>query len=114
VAYAMSDPQWCLRESQRIGLSCHGLVQHLFSDRVLDHLRAAQALIRLEAKFGAARLETACARALAFDAPRYRDVKAILQKGLDQQPDCASHTNLSETYTRGGRFCRDSQTLLRL
>jgi transposase len=112
VAFAMADPQYCLRKAQAIGPACRALVEQLFADRVLDNLRAAQGVIRLEAKVGAQRLEAACARALSFAAPRYRTVKTILDKGLDQQHDLGAFDALSDTYAGGGRFCRDAKTLL--
>lgn len=111
-AYAMADPQHCLQQAARIGPSCRRLIEHLFSDRVLDHLRAAQGVVRLEQKFGATRLEAACHRALAFDAPRYRTVKTILDKGLDLQAAHDAFDAMAETYTHGGRFCRDLASLL--
>ncbi len=111
LAWSMADPQHCLRESERIGPQCHALVQRLFADRVLDHLRAAQGVIRLEKQHGAARLEAACGRALAFDDPRYRTVKTILAKGLDQASVNDSFDSLADTYTRGGRFSRRPSTL---
>lgn len=111
LAWSMADPQHCLRESERIGPQCHALVQRLFADRVLDHLRAAQGVIRLEKQHGAARLEAACGRALAFDDPRYRTVKTILAKGLDQTSVDDSFDSLADTYTRGGRFSRRPSTL---
>lgn len=80
---------------------------------MLVNLRAAQAVLRLEKPYGALRLEAACARAIHFGSLRYRSVKAILAKGLDhvvRHP--AADTDLADTYTRGGRFCRDPQTLL--
>ena len=114
-AFLMRDPQWCLKQAQRIGPSCHRLIKTLFSDRVLDNLRAAQGIIRLSERYGARRLEAACDRALAYDNPRYRSVKSILEKGLDQHkhPDETStdpHT-LASAYTGGGRFSRDATTL---
>ena len=111
LAWAMADPQHCLRESERIGPHCHALIQRLFADRVLDHLRAAQGVIRLEKQHGSARLEAACERALAFDDPRYRTVKTILAKGLDQTSASNSFDSLADTYTRGGRFSRRPSTL---
>lgn len=111
LAWSMADPQHCLRESERIGPQCHTLIQRLFADRVLDHLRAAQGVIRLEKQHGAARLEAACERALAFDDPRYRTVKTILAKGLDQTSVNDSFDSLADTYTRGGRFSRRPSTL---
>lgn len=113
IAWAMADPQWCLKQSERIGTSCHALIRRLFADRVLDNLRAAQGVIRLEKSYGAIRVEAACARALSFDAPRYRTVKDILAKGLDQQQAQLAFDGLADTYTRGGRFCRNTPSLLK-
>ena len=113
LAYKLRDPQWCLAEAERIGPHCRVLVQRLFDDRVLENLRAVQGIVRLQKKYGAARLEAACERALSFDNPRYRAVKTILEKGLDQHPDLTqSFDELSSTYTGRGRFSRDTRRLL--
>jgi len=48
--------------------------------------RSALGVIRLEKKYGCARLEDACARSLALRAFSYKSVASILQHGLDQQP----------------------------
>jgi transposase len=113
LAFKFADPQWCLAEAERVGPKCRLLIERLFAHRVLDNLRAAQGVIRMAKRFGAARLEAACDRALAFDAPRYRTVKHILEKGLDQQPALASGDDpLSEVYTGAGHFSRDLTQLL--
>ena len=112
LAYQLKDPQWCLQEATRIGSACAALVEALFADRVLDNLRAAQGIVGLAKPYSASRLEAACARALSFGSPRYRTVKTILLKGLDQQAAQQSFDALAETYTRGGRFCRDTKSLL--
>lgn len=94
--------------------SCHQLVRQLFAERVLDNLRAAQGLIRLKDKYGAARLEAACKRALNYNNPRYGTVKTILEKGLEQHPSAEqAFDTLADSYTGKGRFCRDTQTLLK-
>ena len=111
LAWSMADPQHCLRESERIGPHCHALITRLFADRVLDHLRAAQGVIRLERTHGAARLDAACQRALAFDDPRYRTVKTILAKGLELAPIGQSFDRLANTYTTGGRFTRGTHRI---
>jgi len=112
-AFLMHDPQWCLKQAHRVGPACHQLIQALFSDRVLDNLRAAQGVVGLKKRYGPARLEAACQRALTFSNPRYRSVKTILDKGLDQQLNCLEHHGtLSAAYTGSGRFCRDTGTLL--
>lgn len=113
LAYKMQDPQWCLKQARLIGPACHGLIRTLFADHVLDNLRAAQGVVGLAKKYGDQRLEAACQRALSFDNPRYRAVKIILEKGLDQDPsDQMAFDDLSQAYTGRGRFCRDAGALL--
>lgn len=109
IAYKLQDPQWCLRQAEAIGTDCHQLIKTLFSDRALDNLRAAQGVVGLGKKYGALRLENACARALHFDNPRYKTVKTILEKGLDQlafQAGLPAGFPLSSVYTVDGRFLR--------
>jgi transposase len=111
LAYKLADPQWCLKQAAEIGPHCHALIERLFAHRVLDNLRAAQGVVRMAKRYGATRLETACQRALAFDSARYRTVKHILEKGLDQaaQPDALA---LAPVYTGEARFLRDTSKLL--
>jgi transposase len=113
LAYQLQGPQWCQRQAEVIGPQCQVLIERLFADRVMDNLRAAQGVIRLAKRYGAERLEAACERALSFDNARYRTVKTILDKGLDQHPPRESaFDQLAESYTGGGRFCRPSHSLL--
>jgi transposase len=106
VAFLMRDPQWCLAQATAVGPACRTLVETLFSNRVLDHLRAAQGLLRLGESFGSTRLEAACARALNFGAPTYRTVKQILKDGFDQQPELIEVAGLEAPYLGGGHFSR--------
>ncbi len=114
LAYLMQDPQWCLTQGRRIGAACHALIERLFADRVLDNLRAAQGIVRLKDRYGAERVEAACRRALAFDNPRYRTVKTILNKRLDALPldDDPPALKLPDAYAGQGRFSRDTSRLL--
>jgi transposase len=48
--------------------------------------RACLGLMRLGKRYSAARLDAACARALAAGAVSYRSVKSMLETGLDRQP----------------------------
>jgi len=48
--------------------------------------RACLGVMRLGQKYGAARLEAACARAVALASPSYRTVRSILDSGADQLP----------------------------
>ena len=46
--------------------------------------------------------------------PRYGTVKTILAKGLEQHPSAEqAFDTLADSYTGRGRFCRDTQTLLK-
>ena len=113
LAHLLQDPQWCRRQAEAIGPACQALIEHLFADRVLENLRGAQGLLRLAKTHTPARLEAACQRALDFGNPRYRAVKTILDRGLDQQSDSErAFDQLGEAYTGGGRFSRDTRTLL--
>lgn len=59
--------------------------------------RSCLGVLRLGRRYGSARLEAACARALAIDAPTYRSVDSILRTGLDGRslpaPDQASSSS---------------------
>jgi hypothetical protein len=113
LAYKMRDPQWCLKQAGQIGPYCKTLIKHLFSDRVLDNLRAAQGVISLGKKYGHTRLEAACYRALFFDNPKYITVKTILKKGLDQHAfQLNAFDRLGKAYTGKGRFSRNINALL--
>jgi transposase len=106
IAWTLADPQWCLREAERLGPAVHAFVRTLFADRVLERLRAAQATLRLAKRYGAVRLDAACQRALTFGNARYRTVKTILAKGLDQQDAQAAFDATADIYAQGGRFLR--------
>jgi hypothetical protein len=106
LAWSLVGPQQCLAAAERIGPRCRQLIEALFADRVLDKLRAAQGIVRLAKVHGDTRVEAACARAIEFGDPRYRTVKTILARGLDQRPALSAATLNSEIYTHGGRFCR--------
>lgn len=111
LAYKMQDPQWCLKQAEKVGPGCHRLIRRLFSHKVLDNLRAAQGVISLGNKYGPVRLEAACIRALHYDNVKYRTVKSILNQGLDQAP-LPEHTNvipLASPYTGKARFLRNDR-----
>lgn len=86
-AYLKKTPQWCLREALEVGPQCHEFVEELLKRRVTRKVRGAQSTLRLVKRYGAARLEAACARALSFDLIQYKGVKSILERGLDQAPE---------------------------
>jgi len=86
-AFFGRDRAWCATQAERIGLSCAALIEQLLADHILERLRAAQGVLALLKPYGAARLEAACARAMAHGSPYYRTVKTILATGADQRID---------------------------
>ena len=74
---------------------------------------AARGVIALAKQYAPERVESACRRALAFEDPRYRTVKTILSRGLDQVGLVEdAFDELCDTYTGAGRFTRDTRHLL--
>lgn len=66
LAYSLQDSQWCLKQAEKIGLHCTTVIKQLLLNSVVDYLRAAQGILSLQKKYGDARLEAACHRALVF------------------------------------------------
>jgi transposase len=85
-AYLDRTPQRCRQIARRLGPATAQVVEHLLSEQPLDHLRAVQAILRLEETVGAVRLEAACVRALHYGRVTYRQIKDILNAALDCQP----------------------------
>jgi len=111
-AYIMHDPQWCLAQAEKVGSACLSFIDELFSNKVLDNLRPAQATMRLKRKYGAKRLEAACQRALDHNDIRYCTVKRILEKGLDALPRPVFHEEVKDIYTGKSRFSRELRGIL--
>jgi len=109
------DRRWCCARATEVGPRCAELMDRLLSDRIAERLRAAQGLIALGKRYGAARLEAACARALAHDSAHYRTVKTILATGADQQPMAPPETPAAYArarFTRSAAELFDTGTLL--
>jgi hypothetical protein len=83
-AFLRATPHACLRQAELLGVATGRLVEALLETPTLTHLREVQALLRLTERYEAARLERACARALAAGDGRYRTVRGILDRGFDQ------------------------------
>jgi hypothetical protein len=109
-AYFAHDRDWCLQQATAVGPACTQLIDRLLADRIVERLRAAQGVLRLAERYGNARLEAACTRALAHDSPFFRTVKTILAGGFDQQP-LSSSTESVRAYGTSARFVRDAETL---
>jgi len=102
------DRRWCASQAQGVGPRCTELVARLLGDRIAERLRAAQGVMAMGKRYGAARLEAACERALAHDSPHYRTVKTILATGADQQ--LLAQPQTPAAYARA-RFTRSAADL---
>lgn len=107
-AFFAHDRAWCLAQAERIGPACTAFIGCLLADRVVERLRAAQGVLRLEKQYSCARLEAACARALAHESPFYRTVKTILAGGHDLRGAEAIAPGVTP---HSGRFARDAASL---
>jgi transposase len=112
-AFFARDRNWCVKQAGVIGPACTQLIEQLLADRIVERLRAAQSVLRLGEKYGAMRLEAACARALNHASFQYRTVKHILARGFDQQPQLVPAES-PKAYASGTRFTRDALTLFTL
>jgi len=87
-AHAEWSPGKLLSWAASVGPSTAELVKRLLMEKKHPEqgYRSCLGLMRLARNHGGERMESACARALAVGAHRYRSVASILEKGLDRQP----------------------------
>ncbi|MGH8936053.1 MAG: IS21 family transposase [Acidimicrobiia bacterium] len=72
----------------KVGPATAKLAEAIMADRPHPEqgFRSCLGIVRLGERYGAARLEAACERALAVRAHSYRSVESILRTGLDRKP----------------------------
>jgi transposase len=108
LAFLRATPQACRARARGVGPSTGALVTALLTEHALHHLREVQALLRLADHHGADRLERACRRALEAGDGRYRTVRGLLDRDL--QDATAEHEPPSGT--TAGAFLRGPAALL--
>lgn len=93
-AHAEWSPGRLLDWAARIGPAAAALVKHLLETKPHPEqgYRACLGLLAAGRKYGEARLEAACERALAIGSLSRRSVLSILAAGLDQKPLAAEQT----------------------
>jgi transposase len=109
-AFFAHDRDWCVARAREIGAACGAFIERLLADRIVERLRAAQSTLRLAERYGAQRLDAACARALAHDSVFDRTVKTILAGSHDLQPTDAS-PETTRVHGHRARFVRDAESL---
>ena len=87
-AYLAWTPSRLVRWAATVGPATADLVAAILASRPHPEqgYRSCLGLLRLGHQYPTARLEAACARALAIRATSYKSVQSILRTGLDQQP----------------------------
>jgi hypothetical protein len=112
-AFTMRDPERLMREADEIGAATGSFMRALLAGPTpWVKIRQAQALLRLVSKYGAARVESACDRANAFDLRNTKRVEGILLQAL---PAGSGHERLAEptepaTATAAPRFSRPNRS----
>jgi transposase len=85
-AYAMRDVEYYKRKAAENGEKQGEFMAELLNgDIPWAFIRQAQKLLRLNDKYGAARVEVACQRALAFGLMNVSRVEGIIKQALDKQ-----------------------------
>lgn len=81
-------PERFQRWGEALGPAVATTVRQLFEGALHPAFayRSCLGLLQLAKRYPAARVDAACARALATGTPRYRRVKTMLERGLDQLP----------------------------
>jgi transposase len=86
-AYALRAPDACIRQAEGVGPAIGQFTRVLLSGTFpWAQLRQAQKLLRLVERYGAPRVNAACARALAFELVDVRRVEDIVRRALERAP----------------------------
>ena len=108
VPYAMRAPDACIRQAETVGPAVGQFVRVLLSGTFpWARLRQAQKLLRLAERYGTARVNAACARALSFELLDVTRVERILHTALEREP---APTAGGAVVTLPARFARPPQS----
>jgi len=101
--------------ARTIGAQTAALVEAILADRPHPEqgYRSCLGILRLAKRYGPARLEAACARAVSVDARSYRHVDSILKHGLDRLAGPAALPQLTlipaHEHLRGREYYQDAE-----
>ena len=106
--HAQWTPSRIVHWAQKTGPSTAAFIEALLASRPHPEqgFRSALGVLRLEKRYGAERLELACARSLAIHSFSYRSVSSILQHGLEQRAlvEVPSRANPTHPNIRGANY----------
>lgn len=109
-AYAMRDVNYYIRTA-----AGHGEQQGAFMAELLAgdvpwaYLRQAQSLLRLNDKYGSARVEAACARAVRFGLLNVKRVEGMIRQAMERESAPVPRTTATVTPLPLPRFQRDPE-----
>jgi hypothetical protein len=81
-AFLFAHPSHCRERARSLGPHVAALVETVLASHALRHLRKAQAVLRLADKYGAERLDAACAQLCAYGASDPRQLARVLAQGI--------------------------------
>jgi len=106
--HAQWTPSRIVHWAQKTGPSTAAFIAALLESRPHPEqgFRSALGVLRLEKRYGASRLELACARSLSIHSLSYKSVSSILQHGLEQRPlvDVPLRANPTHVNVRGPNY----------
>jgi len=86
--YALRWPDYYRKRARELGSAAGDFTDQLLSGEFpWSRLRQAQKLLRLAERYGAARLDAACRRALNFELLDVHRLQRILEQGLESQTE---------------------------
>jgi len=108
-AYAMRDVEYYKRKAAEEGTKQGEFMAELLSGDVpWAFIRQAQKLLRLNDKYGAARVEVACQRALAFGLMNVSRVERIITQALENSPSPTKPAGIVTPLSSAARFARSA------
>jgi transposase len=108
-AYAMRDVEYYKRKAAEGGAKQGEFMAELLSGDVpWAFIRQAQKLLRLNDKYGAARVEVACQRALAFGLMNVSRVERIITQALESSPSQTKPAGIVTPLSSAARFVRSA------
>jgi transposase len=80
------NEEYFLQKATEVGSNTAEAIQHILSQRIFieQTYKSCLGVLQLQVRYGTARLEAACGRALTGPRINYRTIRDILQRGLDR------------------------------
>ena len=85
--FLFAHPTWCRQQAETLGEFVSLMVNEILAPHSLQHLRKAQAVLRLADKHGAANLDAACRHLLSFGSTSKASLQRLLENGIPKKPE---------------------------